>query len=131
VQHRLDPAKLHAAAAAAGQALAEARASWRNTQLACRELAKESTTGVDEVGLAIRLCWTARDAALDHARQRRLAEDAVRRAVRPLIAARLSVAAIEEAAGTAGGHVLDWPQIYSILRDEVARARGSVSRGPR
>jgi len=123
MQHRLDPAKLHAAAAAAGRALAEAHATWCETRMLCREIAQEAS-GVDPIGLAVRLAWTAQDTARDHVRQRRMAEDAVRRAVRPLIAARLSVSAIEEAAGTAGGHALGWPQIYSILRDEIARARG-------
>lgn len=73
--------------------------------------------------LAIRLCWTAQAAADAHARAVWQAEDAVREAVRPLMARNASKAAIEEAAGTAAGGAIGWPRIYAILRDEVARHR--------
>ena len=73
--------------------------------------------------LAIRLCWSAQDAATAHAKAVWQAEDAVREAVRPLMEQHATKAQIEEAAGVAARGAIDWPRIFAILRDEVARHR--------
>lgn len=88
----------------------------------CRELAKEAPN-LDQIGTGIRLCWVAQDAGRNYARAVWQAEDRVRHAVRPLMDAEATKAAIEEAAGQAAGGVIDWPAIYAVLRDEAAQAR--------
>lgn len=116
------PTKLRFAAEQAGVFMAQGAATWGQTQLICRELAKEAPN-LDPIGTGIRLCWIAQDAARDHARAVWQAEDRVRRAVRPLMEAGATKAAIEEAAGQAAGDAIEWPAIYAILRDEAGQVR--------
>lgn len=122
MSHAPIPEKLRLAAEQAGVFMAQGAATWGQTQLLCRELAKEAPH-LDQIGTGIRLCWIAQDAGRNHARAAWQAEDRVRRAVRPLMEAGATKSAIEEAAGQAAAGVIDWPAIYAILRDEAGQVR--------
>lgn len=122
MRHPSDPAKLHQAAATLGRSVAEGGCSLADARLLCATMAELSPASADRGGLQARLCWTAEDTATAHAKAIWRAEDGLRDAVRPMIDRRESKAAIEEAAG-AYADALTWPRIFTILRDEVARAR--------
>lgn len=122
MSHAPIPAKLRYAAEQAGVLMARGAATWGQTQLLCRELAKEAPN-LDQIGTGIRLCWIAQDAGRNHADAIWQAQDRVRRAVRPMMEAGDTKSAIEEAAGSAAEGVIDWPAIYAVLRDEAAQVR--------
>lgn len=121
MRHATDPAELHQVAANLGRGMAEGRVSWGDMQTACAQLAHLHTRSRPS-GLAVRMCWTARDTAQAHADALWHAEDKLRAAVRPLIAARAAKAAVEEAAGEFAD-TLTWPRVFTILQDEANRAR--------
>lgn len=71
----------------------------------------------------VRLATTMRNTATETLYHRARAERFIRKAVRPLIRNNASKAEVEEAAGKANAGVLDWQDIFPILRDEFLRAR--------
>ena len=125
--HYLDPIGLHHAARCAGEAVAQGETTMDVAKSICRLAAdaaphKQGYKG-NVSGLYVRLCWAAADAEASLRRRRSNAETALRWAVRPLMLRCAPVHEIEEAAGQAAAHVLQWDEISKILRDEVARLK--------
>ncbi len=121
MKHRLDPLHLHHAA----QRLGDIVATGQMTDADASETIKTwRADGVDRSGLQARLHWAMRDQAEATRRLRENVATAIRWAVRPLIQAGATKAAIEEAAGQANGDVLTWEEIVPILRSEWDAAHG-------
>lgn len=97
-----------------GSRLAAGEISLADAWVTCDELADHA------VNLRAQLLWAVTDACLAAEFETRKLTGLVRRAVRPLLADGASKGAIEEAAGTAAGGGLPWPDIYAILREEAS-----------
>lgn len=119
MRHRLDPIHLHHAAERLGDIVAQGQMSDADASATIRTW---QASGVDRSGLQARLHWTMRDRAIAAQRARENASTAIRWAVRPLFETQAPAAEIEEAAGKANGGVLEWPEVATILRGEMARA---------
>lgn len=123
--HRDDPMGLRVAAVALGRLVGRGEVSAGFAREAARQWAADHVgSGAQHQGLSIRLCWGVFDTARAERLARANADVAVRWAVRPLFRAQASASAIEEAAGRAGGGVLDWPEVAAILGEELAAVRG-------
>ena len=120
-KHPIDPPHLYDRARDLGLLLASGEMSRDSVRVVCHAMAQGADTSLDKAGLGTRLVWTATDTTAARAEAVWAAHDAIRRAVRPLMAARASKAEIEEAAGRAAGDVISWDAIFAILRDEVRR----------
>lgn len=126
MKHRLYPMHLHHAAERLGDIVAQGQMSDADASATIRTW---QASGVDRSGLQARLHWTMRDRAIAAQRARENASTAIRWAVRPLILANASKAAVEEAAGQANGGVLEWDEIVQILRNEWEALHGRRRRG--
>lgn len=73
--------------------------------------------------LGVRLCNWMRESQTIYAERTTRADKDIRNAIRPLFVKEASTAAIEEAAGAANANVLNWDDIFSILRDELIAYR--------
>lgn len=121
--HPLTPPHLTDAARRIGLLLGDGRISYESVRECCHQWARHQDK-LSKRGLATHLVWEATDTARHRIRMAARAESAIRQAVRPLIEASATTAQIEDAAGEARG-VLEWPEVITILRDELARSRAN------
>lgn len=120
MKHRNDPMHLHYAATMLGNIVARDEMSDEDASDTIKSWVA-NVTGVDRIGLRVRLHHTMRDQAAARRMAVENARTAIKWAVRPYFEAMAPAAEIEEAAAKANGGVLEWDEVAAILKGEMLR----------